>query len=141
MRSSRLYARSRTGVAVALTAVVLLVPLASSRAAEASASKKTTVEAAGGPLPYTWEWSPADVTISKGGVVRWNNSTDAVHHVTSWDGAWDVSKHVDTGDSVAIKFKKRGTYRYWCDIAGHADILHIGPQKLCIGMCGTITVE
>lgn len=140
MRSSGLEPRFRIGTAVVLSVALLLVPLASNGGAQQPAPK-TTVEAAGGPLPFTWQWAPAEVTVPKGGVVRWNNSTDAVHHVTSWEGQWNVSKHVDTGESTKVKFRKRGVYRYWCDITGHADIVHVGTESFCVGMCGTITVE
>ena len=142
MRSARPQTRSRIGIVLALCIALLVAPLPSSKGGtRRSGPKTTTVEATGGPLPFTWQWTPPDVTIAKREVVRWNNSTDAVHHVTSWDGPWNTSRHVDSGESTAIKFKRRGVYRYWCDITGHADIVHVGTQSFCVGMCGTITVE
>jgi hypothetical protein len=34
-----------------------------------------------------------------------------------------------------------GTYEYLCDIFGHAQLVDVGPERVCIGMCGTVTVR
>lgn len=99
------------------------------------------MSAAGGPYAFLWEWSPAEVTISKGERVTWINPTSATHHITSWDGRWDVAEHLDTDATVTLRFKKPGVYRYWCDVSTHADIVHAGTERICVGMCGVITVE
>ena len=141
MRHLRIGARLRIALFCALAATLLLVPLASTGAAKRATPKTTTVEASGGPGPYSWEWSPADVTISKGEVVRWKNTTDVTHHLKSWDGPWDLSKNLDTGSTTAMRFKKPGVYRYWCDTITHADVFYVGYERICTGMCGTITVR
>ncbi|HEX2057281.1 MAG TPA: hypothetical protein VHI71_02835 [Actinomycetota bacterium] len=100
-----------------------------------------TVEAAGGPHPFTWTWDPDEITIEGRGKVRWENPTEAVHHVTFWRGPSDKSLHVHPGGAATTKFTKPGTYDYLCDIFGHAQIVEAGPERICVGMCGTVTIR
>ncbi|MDQ4024600.1 MAG: hypothetical protein M3217_03780, partial [Actinomycetota bacterium] len=120
----------------------LAAPLAADAAGlRAQRSAPIKVLAAGGPFPFTWEWTPSDVTIASGGRVTWENPTDAVHHVTFWDGPRKGTAHVDVRGSATLRFKEAGVYKYWCDIFGHADIVTVGYDRVCVGMCGEITVE
>lgn len=98
------------------------------------------VEAAAATLPRTWEWDPADATIAVGDKVTWENPTDADHGVESWDGNWDVREILEPGATNTLRFKKPGVYSYRCNVWLHSDILYLGTERLCVGMCGTITV-
>lgn len=81
------------------------------------------------------------MTITPGDRVVWTNPTDAAHHITAWDGKWDAAEHLDIDARVTRRFKKPGVYKYLCDILGHADIVVVGTERVCVGMCGVITVE
>ena len=121
--------------------LVVALPLPAGDASARRKAETTTVEASGGPAPFTWSWTPSDITIAKGDVVAWTNTTGVTHRVTSWDGSWEVAEHLEAGDSARIRFKQPGVYQYWCDIMGHADLIYVGTERICVGMCGTITVE
>jgi plastocyanin len=114
---------------------------ASSTVRQRRAAQTATVTAAGGPYAFLWQWDPAEITISKGDRVRWENPTSAEHHVTAWDGPWKTEEHVASDGTMTLRFKKPGVYRYWCDVSTHADIVYAGDQRICVGMCGVITVE
>jgi plastocyanin len=134
----------RAPLAVLAAAGLLLVALAVPDRAAAGPDRRGdsfTVVAEGGPFPYSWGWVPAEVTIHGRGRVTWENPTDAVHHVTFWDGPTKTSEHVGVGGSVTLRFRKPGVHRYWCDIFGHADIVYLGTERICVGMCGEVVVE
>ncbi|MDQ3981279.1 MAG: hypothetical protein M3271_01205 [Actinomycetota bacterium] len=137
------HAAARRLTAALLGAVVLVLSLAAPKSAAGPMPRGEafTVVAEGGPHPFSWGWAPAEVTIRGNGRVTWENPTEAVHHVTFWDGPTKASKHVDTGDAVTMRFRKPGAHKYWCDIAGHAELLSLGPERVCVGMCGEIVVE
>ena len=122
-------------------ACILVVTISGAGSAHLRTAGKTTITAAGGPFPFTWAWDPAEVTVAPGDRVVWTNPTDAAHHITAWDGKWDAAEHLDMGAKVSRRFKKPGVYKYWCDIFGHADIVYVGDERICVGMCGVITVE
>ena len=106
------------------------------------AASSVTVVAAGGDLPFTWEWDPAEVAIRQGGEVMWENPTEATHHVTFWEGPGGKHRHLDPGGSATLKLRKPGVYKYLCDITFHADIVDVaGYGRVCVGMCGEITVQ
>lgn len=81
-------------------------------------------------------FSPADITITEGTTVTWNNATaDLIHTSTSGtgcagDGTWD-SGNVNPGGSFSMTFASgsNGVYPYFC-------IPHCAA-----GMTGTVTVE
>ncbi len=113
-----------------------------SAAAGPRAASSVTVVAAGGDLPFTWVWDPAEGTIRRRGEVTWENPTKATHHVTFWDGPGGKHQHLDPGASATLKLRKPGVYKYWCDITFHADIVDVaGYGRVCVGMCGEITVQ
>ena len=80
------------------------------------------------------------MTIARRGTVTWENRTDAVHHVTFYEGPSDASLHMH-GRRARMTFKKPGVYKYLCDIFGHAHLIDTGYGNACVGMCGTVTVE
>jgi plastocyanin len=134
----------RTPAAAAVTlAAVAFLALLPPHAARGGPRPVPSFEvvADGGPQPFTWEWTPADLTIRSRGKVTWLNPTEAVHHVTFWDGPGAKHQHLHPGGSATLTLRKPGVYSYWCDIFGHADIVTVGPERFCVGMCGTITVE
>lgn len=132
---------------VALVAAGLLAGAVLSPALSAPQSRQKKprhverVQAALGTYPGTWEWVPADITIKAGDDVEWENPTDETHRIISWDGEWKVRTPLSPGDSTRLRFKRRGVYRYYCSMSFHGDILYLGTERLCVGMCGTITVE
>ncbi len=70
-------------------------------------------------------YSPASVTITEGGTIRWVNTGAALHTVTAADGSFD-SGFKATGESYTRTFARAGTFNIFC-------IIH--PQ-----MVGTVTV-
>lgn len=133
--------RRLAAMAMTLGVVVLGLSVPDGAAAGPRPERSFTVVAEGGPHPFTWSWAPAELTIRGRGKVTWENPTDAVHHVTFWDGPGARAQHLHPGASATLGFKKPGVYKYWCDILGHADIVHVGTERICVGMCGEITVE
>ncbi len=73
-------------------------------------------------------FAPADVTITQGDTVTWNN-TGGTHNVTFDDGSFDMPPDaVDSRWTVQRTFNTPGTFSYVCE-------RHAG-----IGMVGTVTV-
>ena len=125
--------------AVASLGALLLCALAlGSPAATARATRATHTVEAQGTFPV-FRYVPAEVEAAVGDKVVWVNKTDAEHHVTPYDGPWadKAHLHLPAGKKVAFRFKEPGTYRYYCDLPYHGQL--IGP--LCLGQCGTVTVE
>ena len=137
-----LEARRPAAAVAALLAIALLAHAAPRPAvARARPTPSFEVVAEGGPHPFTWEWAPPDLTIRGRGKVTWHNPTEAIHHVTFWEGPVAQDQHVDPGSSATLTLRKPGVYKYWCDIFGHADLVYVGAEGVCVGMCGEITVE
>ena len=127
-----------------LPAVLLIGALSSSASSHPVAGGDdpvTTVNAVEGAAPGTWAWEPADVTISAGERVVWRNETTSAHGLSAWDGRWKVTTPIDAGDSAGLRFRKPGVYSYRCPVQLHSDVLYIGTERVCVGMCGTVTVE
>lgn len=61
-------------------------------------------------------FSPTSVTVKTGTQVRWKNSTDAAHNIVSRSHNWSFNKPLAKGKTVALTFKKTGTYTYYCSI-------------------------
>ncbi len=137
---ARSRARRRALAATAAVAAAFSA-LASPAPVTARPAESFTVVAGGGPHPFTWTWDPDEIAIDGRGKVRWENPTEAVHHVTFWRGPSDKSLHLHPRGAVTMKFRKPGTYEYLCDIFGHAQIVDVGSERVCIGMCGSVTVR
>lgn len=80
-------------------------------------------------------FQPADITISEGTTVTWDNNSSSIHTSTSGspctaDGQWN-SGNLSPGESFSMTFEEgsAGTYSYFC-------IPHCG-----VGMTGTVTVD
>ena len=137
--------RSRLVLAAtaALTMASLLTPaLASPVARRARPAQSFRIAAEGGPYPFTWSWSPDDLTFRWRGKVTWENPSAEEHQVEFWDAPVPIDELVlAPGGTAALTLRRPGVYSYRCDIAAHSDIVYAGNERLCVGMCGEITVE
>jgi plastocyanin len=79
-------------------------------------------------------WSPATVTITRGGVVRWR-SVHLDHNVYAFGTNWSFGVQIPEGSSARHRFDRRGTFRFRCTL--HSSLLN----GVCSGMCGTIRVS
>lgn len=61
-------------------------------------------------------WSPLTRTVVKGGKVVWKNPSGERHNIHAYGGNWSFGKQLESGDSVARRFKKTGTYNYRCKL-------------------------
>jgi plastocyanin len=107
--------------------------------AETTTEQQTTETQAGGGGKTVQvsekdiKFDPANVTVAKGGTVKWTNDEDINHDVTKTDGPGpDFSSgtgNMAKGDTFEQKFDTAGTIKYVCTI--HA----------AQGMEGKITVK
>ncbi len=74
----------------------------------AQASKAKTVDIS------HFEFHPPTLSVAKGAKVVFSNSSGTAHTATD-KGAFD-SGRIKPGDSVAVRFEQRGTFRYHCEI-------------------------
>lgn len=79
------------------------------------------------------QWSPARVNIDRGDRVRWR-AASGTHTVRAYGGNWTFSKRIAAGESVSHRFRRTGTYRFFCSIHGNVS----GGD--CTGMCGRVRV-
>lgn len=83
----------------------------------ASASHLTTKRIAVIEVSGRYSFSPKVTTVKVGTQVRWTNTTDALHTVTSTSSNWSLLKPpFGHGKTMAFTFKSRGTYHYYCMI-------------------------
>ena len=80
-------------------------------------------------------WRPAVREIHKGDKVVWRNPSDRLHNVTAYGGNWNKSSMLPPGGSTGKRFRKRGTYKYYCTLHGDVD------NGQCEGMCGKVVVR
>ena len=74
---------------------------------EGSARSAVTIEG--------FTYSPARVTVRRGGQVTWTDEDASNHTVTfSKDGPKDIG-NLREGRSATVKFDERGSYAYICD--------------------------
>ncbi len=79
-------------------------------------------------------WSPKVRRIAPGTIVRWF-AINTTHNVRSRGANWSYFRHLNRGTSVARRFNRRGTFRFYCNIHSHAQ------AGVCHGMCGSIVVS
>ena len=79
------------------------------------------------------QWSPARVSIDRGDRVRWR-AVSGTHTVRAYGGNWTFSERINAGESVSRRFRRAGTYRFFCSIHGNVS----GGD--CTGMCGRVRV-
>ena len=62
-----------------------------------------------------FEFTPATVTITVGGTVKWTNDGPSTHTVTADDGSFD-SGDLSQGKTYSHTFQTAGTFAYHCSI-------------------------
>lgn len=83
------------------------------------------VAAAAGPSPAqssatknvevsSFKFSPAALTVAKGARVVFTNTSRTAHTATD-DGVFDTGR-IKAGKTAAVRFERRGTFRYHCKI-------------------------
>jgi plastocyanin len=67
-----------------------------------------------------FRFSPAEITVAAGTVVRWVNKDDVPHTATAKgrEPAFDT-RALDTDDAFSFEFKRPGVYAYYCKIHPH----------------------
>ena len=63
-------------------------------------------------------FAPAELTVSVGTTVTWDNHDDIPHTVVEKNKLFR-SKALDTGDSYSFTFTQSGTYDYFCGLHPH----------------------
>ena len=93
-----------------------------------------TVGVRGVSSGFTSVWKPKVRRIAPGTIVRWF-AVNKAHNVKSRGANWNYLRRLPRGTSVARRFDRRGTFRFYCTIHGHAQ------AGVCHGMCGSIVVS
>lgn len=117
----RLAALTLAGAAVVVPTLLAATPAG---AAEAPQSGKVPVA-----VGDNW-FKPQDVTITAGSKVVWTNKGKILHSVKADKGSPFKPKTLSVKAKYTVKFKKPGTYGYYCTFHG-------APGS---GQHGTITV-
>jgi plastocyanin len=60
-------------------------------------------------------FTPANITVSVGTKITWNNNDNITHTVTADDNSFD-SGNISGGSSYSRTFSVAGTYSYHCTI-------------------------
>jgi plastocyanin len=108
--------RSRSGQKlVALLAVVAcaLAVAGLSGAATAAGGTAAASRAAAVDINH-FAFHPPTLTVAKGATVTFSNSSKVTHTATR-RGAFDTGR-IKPGESVAVRFKQKGTFAYHCEI-------------------------
>jgi plastocyanin len=93
------------------TALVLAFAAAGVRPGLAEAAKaKVTID--------NFTFAPAELTISAGTTVTWDNHDDIPHSVVEKNKLFR-SKALDTDESYSFTFTSAGTYDYFCGLHPH----------------------
>ena len=79
-------------------------------------------------------WRPSVREIHKGDKIVWRNPSDRPHTVTAYGGNWSKNTFLGQGQSTSKRFRKKGTFKYYCELHGDVD------NGQCEGMCGRIRV-
>jgi plastocyanin len=95
-------------LALALTAALLASQAAPAQSGPAQASGAKTVDI------NHFKFHPQTLEVAKGTKVVFSNSSGTAHTATD-NGAFD-SGHIKPGESFAVRFEQKGTFRYHCEI-------------------------
>jgi plastocyanin len=98
-------------IVICIAAVLALVasqaaPAAQPGPAQASGAKTVDIN--------HFKFHPATLEVAKGTRVVFSNSSGTAHTATD-KGAFD-SGQIKPGDSFAVRFEQKGTFRYHCEI-------------------------
>lgn len=63
-------------------------------------------------------FSPAEITVPVGSVVKWSNHDDIPHSIVGPNGAFR-SAALDTDESYSFAFRVPGTFIYFCGLHPH----------------------
>ena len=67
-----------------------------------------------------FRFSPAEITVPAGSVVKWINKDDVPHTATAkGKGPAFDSKTLDTDEGYSFEFKKAGVFNYYCKVHPH----------------------
>jgi plastocyanin len=94
---------------VALAAALVATqaaPAAAPGPAQASASKTVKIS--------NFEFLPGTLSVTKGTKVTFSNSSGTTHTATD-KGVFDTGR-IKTGKAVAVRFGRKGTFKYHCKI-------------------------
>ena len=95
-------------------ALVLAAALLASQAAPAARPGPARVSKAKTVDISHFEFHPPTLAVVKGAKVVFSNSSGTAHTATD-KGAFD-SGRIKPGESVAVRFGQKGTFRYHCEI-------------------------
>ena len=95
-----------------LMSVVTALALIALAAPVLAATKTVTITEASERYHFT----PSTITVAAGDTVRWKNTTDAQHTVTSDSGSELGSAKIGTGNTYSHTFAAAGTFAYHCTI-------------------------
>ncbi|MDQ3985289.1 MAG: cupredoxin domain-containing protein [Actinomycetota bacterium] len=104
----------RTIVVGSLVAVLVMFPFGTAADAggggcsDPVASKATT-----SPQIEGWCFTPAVTRVAPGAEITWTNRDPDRHNVQGANYLW-VSKPLDRGESVTVRFNREGTFPYLC---------------------------
>ena len=62
-----------------------------------------------------YAFQPKRVEIPQGTVVKWVNTGDEAHTVTSTTGKWG-SGELQPGDTYTKRFRQTGVFKYFCEL-------------------------
>jgi plastocyanin len=96
--------------ALALVLVVAAVWCVNAQALAQNVAAKVTID--------NFTFAPAELTVSVGTTVTWDNHDDIPHTVVEKNTLFR-SKALDTDDSYSFTFTSAGTYDYFCGLHPH----------------------
>lgn len=84
-----------------------------------------------------FRYEPNERHIVKRDRIKFKNpaSQPSSHTVTAYGGNWDYNKNLSAGERVTRKFRRRGTFKFFCRF--HGDV----RNGQCTGMCGKVKVH
>ncbi len=84
-------------------------------------------------------WDPGTRRVPKGKRVVWKNTGHLEkHNVRAYGGNWTFRKPLPAGGSVSRRFRKIGTFKFFC--TRHGDTKRVDGKLQCNGMCGRVRV-
>ena len=89
-------------------------------AGAAPATQRKALQAAVVVTIENFRFSPAEVTVPAGTMVKWVNKDDVPHTATAKgkEPAFD-SRTLDTDEGFSFEFKKPGVFNYYCKVHPH----------------------
>jgi plastocyanin len=114
MTATPKYRRAAQAIAVGLALLAFALALIGLRGQTAAADATARASAAPKVVIDHFAFHPPTLRIAKGSKVVFAN-TSGVTHTATRDGSFD-SGRIKPGESVAIRFKQKGTFAYHCRI-------------------------